>query len=65
MFMRLGLRVPAISETITGQERGVIVAIAQIFWYKHVNEKRFRCKKSGSLPKSEKILTIRKLNHFH
>ena len=26
---------------------------------------RFRCKKSGSLTKSEKTFTIRKFNHFH
>jgi hypothetical protein len=25
----------------------------------------FRCKKSGSLAKSEKTFTIRKVNHFH
>jgi hypothetical protein len=36
---------------------------------RHISEssrfERFRCKKSGSLAKSEKTFTIRKVNHFH
>lgn len=49
----LGRRLPTVTETITANERGVIVAIAQITWYKQVDESMFKVNVSEHLAAPE------------